>query len=361
MMQDFSFESFPIDRACADQIALAPYVITGKFCLFYRIETTAFGEVRSWSLMDLETAQTERVPLRPSHCLSPALFTSSSGQFFYYQDYYPERALYQYDPVQKKARRLYFLSQSLGAFQADGDWIAFTTEPDIGVLDQPEEFHLFNWKTGAYQKQTSAHVYPGRLPAQRHQNWYFKQEKLFFVCKNPCWEDRKGENLQGKLACYDTRLKEIVALTALPPKLSVRQMLLKKGDLWILGTEGSEFILYRIPMRENLEDTNVQEMLRIRHESYDQLIDIQLREQGVFWLKKEIHSLLESASALWWYSLAKREPSLMIRLSDFRALDIHFQPVGKYLYYQDELWKNPYCTPLDAPLTKEKVEVELPE
>ena len=351
-MQENYLQGCGINRTCAHQISTAPYIQSGHFCLFYQTEETPFGTVGRWYLLDTDNGQREPVPLKPSPCFSETAFTAGCGKFFFYQDHYPERAFYQYDPAGKEQALFYSMNQSLGSFQADGNWMVFVTEPDPGVLNQPEQFQFLNLKTKEHKVLTSPNIEPGRLSPERHKNWYVKDGKLFFIAVNDCWNDKEGRSLKGKIAGYDIEKDEIVAEVSIPEQVQIQQMVYKDNQLWAAGEKNENTGLY---CAEIGQDGQMQEILQIKNDSYDQLVRIQLKENGLFWLKKEMKSLMENASSLWWYSLEKKETVLLMRLEELRALDIEFQVIGNDMYYKDELWKYSFCTPLDAPMTKEKI------
>ncbi len=337
-----------LKRPQADQIAMSPYCAGENYALFCREEDAPFGKVNRWMLLALETGTAEPIRLKPSPCANETDFVTSGGQFFYYFERYPSYTLCRFDPATRETVTAAELTTRVHAFRADGDWLAYTLEPQPG--DQtPETFELVNWKD-----QTRKTIQPAAGAAgYKATRWCFSDGKIYRVCRDDSWQDEKGNSLNHHIACYDLATETVMAVAALPERVEITGLIPAGDSLWFTGDATGEKNLYQY--RAGMDKPQV--MLQVKHDSYAQVTDMQLRPNGLFWLVKEMHSLLETSSTLWQYDFEREESILMIKLADFRALDIRFQVVDGWLYYADPLWKQPCCTPLDEPLTRETVNV----
>ena len=337
-------------RDRADQIAMAPCCLGESHALFHREEETPFGRTGRFLLLDLASGTAEPTRLKPSPCANGADFVTAGGQFFFYFERYPSFAICRFDPVSRETVNAAELSTRVHAFRADGDWLAYTLEPQPGIR-RPETFELVNWKTGERSMISPADGAEGYTASR----WGFVNGRIYRVCRDDSWQDGAGNSLKNRIACYDLAAETITAVAVLPEGITVAELLVREDTLWFTGETATEKSLWQCRPGEEAP----RKVLQVRHDSYAQVTEMQLREKGFFWLVKEMHSLLETSSTLWQYDFEKEESILMIKLADFRALDISFQVVGNWLYYADPLWKQPCCTPLDEPLTRETV--ALPE
>lgn len=347
-----------ISRDCADQIAVADFCMNQEYALLYRMEETMFGKEGVWYQLELSSGTLEKTAMKrkPTPCAGGTARTFVPGEtgFFYYQERYPEKAFYRYDPRTKETERVCLTEKTVGSFQVDGEWLVSVPEPEVGQMEEPETFSFHNWKTGEQFDVKAACAGGKRLPVCRHERWHFEGETLFFAPHDTSWQDETGENVAGCLVCWDIKDRRLQKAAVLPAGFAVKQMRMQGEVLWIAGEQGTEYCFYAL-QRENGYWT-LREKVRLKHDSYDQLLGVKITDRGFFWLKKEVKSLLENESTIWYYNGETEETMLLIRLSDFRALDLTFQPLGAWVYYQDAFWKTPCRTPLAMPMTKETVE-----
>lgn len=344
-----------IVKKISDFIGISSYIITEEYVWVKKNVALPYGMTEQQLCVELVTGKSEIMKIKPSECIGGSSVTSCGQDFLYYFERYPKRSFIRFNPKTKETLTVLQVSNTVGAFSTDGEYIVYTIEPDVGVTTK-DAYYFFNLITGEHSKYEAKKMRLKKHNVDFHYNWYFAKGFLFYIPDDDSFNDERNMSYKKNLMCYNVKNKVVRSLGAVSLDFSFLQFLYINDTIYMLLKQGSDYVLYKANL---VSDDEIMEILRLTSDSYNQIEQIQMNGKGLFWVVQETHSLIESVTIIKHFDYITNELRSLITLSEFRPLKIRFNQVGDYVYYQDEFWKEIYCTNINTPNGKEKIESEL--